>query len=98
MIFTNRYFEFLQGDDYIDLEAIAARQSSMEEESKQPVKNETSRLLSAFEHVKDRSKYSNKAYNSEKFREMQPKELSNSKLAKFNFDPRQLSYWEEYFG
>ena len=70
MIFTNRYFEFLQGDDYIDLEAIAARQSSMEEESKQSVKNETSRLLSAFEHVKDRSRYSNKAYNSEKFREM----------------------------
>ena len=68
------------------------------EEIKQPVRNETSKLLSAFDHLKDRSKYLNKAYNSDKFREMQPKELSNSKMGKFNFDPRQLNYWEEYFG
>ena len=54
-------------------------------------------MLSAFDQLRDRNLYGNKAYNSDKFREMQPKELSHGRKGKLNFDARNISYWEEYF-
>jgi hypothetical protein len=91
MVFTNRYFEFVQGDDFIDMGQLS--QSDMTKS-----KNETSKLLSAFDQLRDRTKFLNKAFNSDKFREMQPKELSHGRKGKLWLDPRSLSYWEEYFG
>ena len=54
-------------------------------------------MLSAFDQLKDRTKYANKAYNSDKFRQMQPKELSHGRKGKLTFEPRNMAYWEEYF-
>ena len=104
LVFTNRYFEFVQSDDFINLDVVArtaadAQQPGMQEESKTNARNESSKLLSAFDCLRDRTKYANKAYNSDKFRELQPKELSSSRRSgKLIFDPRNLAYWEEYFG
>ena len=47
--------------------------------------------------MKDRSAFGNKAYNSDKFREMQPKELSHGRKNKLVFDARNLAYWDDYF-
>jgi len=55
------------------------------------------KLLSAFEQLKDRTLYANKAYNSDKFRDMQPKELSHGRKGKLVFTPQNMAYWEEYF-
>ena len=105
LIFTNRYFEFVQSDDFISLDIVAqTAQTPQAEETKSsrggnPSKNEKCKLLSAFDQLRDRTKYSNKAFNSDKFREMQPKELTTSeRQGKLIFDPRNMAYWQEYFG
>ena len=103
LVFTNRYFEFVQSDDFINLDVVArtAAQADTPEETKTAVnsRNESSKLLSAFDQLRDRTKYGNKAYNSDKFRELQPKELSSCRRSgKLIFEPRNLAYWEEYFG
>ena len=55
-------------------------------------------MLSAFDQLRDRQKFANKAFNSDKFRELQPKELSQGRKGiKLLFDPRNMAYWEEYF-
>ena len=71
LIFTNRYFEFVQSDDFISLDIVAqTAQTPQAEETKSsrggnPSKNEKCKLLSAFDQLRDRTKYSNKAFNSE---------------------------------
>ena len=102
LVFTNRYFEFVQSDDFINLDVVArttnATNPATQEETKNP-RNESSKLLSAFDQLRDRTKYGNKAYNSDKFRELQPRELSSGRRSdKLIFEPRNLAYWEEYFG
>ena len=59
LVFTNRYFEFVQSDDFINLEIVARTAAgSTSEETKsargREAKNETSKMLSAFDQLRDR--------------------------------------------
>jgi len=56
LVFTNRYFEFVQSDSFVDLEIVAQTKatgvetSSTAAQSEKPaVRSETSKLLSAFD-------------------------------------------------
>lgn len=79
LIFTNRYFEFVQSDDFLQLEVVAKTKDppSREPKNEQIVhggrekrRGESSKMISAFDQLKNRTLFSNKAYNSDKFREM----------------------------
>ena len=66
LVFTNRYFEFVQSDDFINLEIVARtaagatnQTNAPQEETKsaragREAKNETSKMLSAFDQLRDR--------------------------------------------
>ena len=57
-------------------------------------------MLSVFEHLKqNKAAYTNYAYNSEKFKDLLPKDLSQGARKKgLVFEPKMLTYWSEYFG
>ena len=92
MQFTNRYFEFVQGDDFLDLS-----QSGVDEAAQEGRKTERSPLVSAFDQLRNKSVYTNAAYDGKDFRELQPKQFSHASRSKLSFDARALVYWAEFF-
>ena len=57
-------------------------------------------MLSVFEHLlRKKQQYTNYAYNSDRFKDLVPKNLSSvSKKKGLVYDPRMITYWSEYFG
>ena len=57
-------------------------------------------MLSIFDHLKsNKASYINYAYNSDRFKDLFPKDVSVGARKKgLIFDPKLLSYWSEYFG
>ena len=111
-VYSNRYFEFVQSDDYIPKQEVIPYMTKerLAEQQQRPLSargtedskthGEDSKLLSIFDELrKSRQRFTNLAYNSEKFKDLVPRDLSMGNRKKgLVLDPRLLTYWEEYFG
>ena len=96
LIYTNRYFEFVQSDDSLN-KPIEQPKQMQKSQVKVPTggqkQNDQNKMLSAFDEL--RGMKGNSAYNKEYI----GSSLNNSPGRKsLVFDKKSLTYWEEYFG